>query len=138
MLFAENFSNYTFSKSSKQADLAVEALTTAVDFSSADDHYRPYVSVLRRDQTLAVILVICRHASFGLRNHEIISYGTLKVNYERTRDKSGKQHKSWTNGRPGRHRDVSGTDPRKSGLSRENWDGWSPYCSLLLSEESKL
>jgi hypothetical protein len=56
-----------------------------------------------------------------------ISYRTLKVNDERTRDKSGTQHKNGTIGCPGRHRNFPGTDPRKSGLSRENRDGWSPY-----------
>jgi hypothetical protein len=41
-----------------------------------------------------------------------ISYRTLKVNDERTRDKSGTQHKNGTIGCPGRHRYFPGTDPR--------------------------
>jgi len=41
--------------------------------------------------------------------------------------KPGHSAKNGTNGRPGWHRDFPGTDPRKSGLSRENRDGWTPY-----------
>jgi hypothetical protein len=59
-----------------------------------------------------------------------ISYRTLQVNDERTRDKSGTQHKNGTIGCPGRHRNFPGTDPRKSELSRENRDRWSP-CAYV-------